>query len=220
MIISFSELSFPLHHLLFENMYECNFNLSNKPNQMKNRIYTFLIIVTALMGCNDEDDDNDYSNPPQASKMIYDENTDGDLSESFDAPDGPFKLYPGNNIIISEQRGEPRDIDYFSVSVPEGYELSALNLTDYAAASENLAFIGIVVGGSFTTDENSTGADDLLGGKVYGSQDLNMNILPDIGNLQDAQGFSDHLTAGVYSIWLNQTGSKSKPTFDFVVKPI
>ncbi|MEM6516591.1 MAG: hypothetical protein AAF688_10450 [Bacteroidota bacterium] len=163
---------------------------------------------------------NNTATAPETSNVVYDEDADGDLSNAFDNPEGPFTLSEGSNIFISDQQGDPRDVDYITIVVPGGHELSALTLTDYVADNGNQAFIGIVNGSSFPNDANNTGAGDLLGGKTYGAQDLNADILPAIGNLSGSQEFSGPLPAGTYSIWLNQTGPNSKPTFDFTVSEI
>ncbi len=152
---------------------------------------------------------------PQNASTIYDENGEGDLSGDHTAPQGPFVLVNGSNIVMAHQQGSPRDVDYFTIEVPVGQQLTGLTLLGYEASAGNLAFIGIVSGSNFPNDANSTGASDLLGGTTYGAQDLNENILEAMGNLGGAQGFSGPLPAGTYSIWLNQTGPNSEATLSF-----
>lgn len=154
---------------------------------------------------------------PDADTSVYNESNEVDLSDDFSNPEGPFMLSEGSNLISASQQGSPRDVDYITLTVPNGYVLSGLEVQGFDANTGNQAFIGLVNGTAFPNDQNSTGAADLLGGKTYGAQDINSNILPAIGNLNGAQGFSGSLPAGTYSVWLNQTGPNSEAVLNFVL---
>ena len=195
-------LNISLIFVLMYNQTQCT---------MKQRL-RLLCLALLLLSCSSDDD---YSS---GINTLHDETSDGDLSGLFNDPEGPFTLQDGRNILIANQQGDPRDVDYFAVVVPSGSVLTALNLTAYTAEAGNLAFLGMVNGASFTTDENSTTAADLLGGIVYGAAQVNTNMLPVIGALEGAQGFEGALPAGTYAFWLNQTGPNSEAQLEFVVE--
>ena len=64
---------------------------------------------------------------------------------------------------------------------------------------------------------NGNMAPDLLGGLVYGDSNVNTDILPEMGMLDGATGFTPPLPTGTYTIWLNQTGTVSAATINFVL---
>ncbi|WP_115460590.1 hypothetical protein [Winogradskyella aurantiaca] len=182
------------------------------------KLMTSMCIALLVLSCSSDDGYGPTDPPNNTPVTQHDENSDGDLSDAFNNPEGPFTLEVGANIVIADQQGDPRDVDYFTIVVPNGSSLTELNLTGFTAASGNLAFLGMVNGAAFSTDENSTTSGDLLGGIVYGASQLNTNMLPAIGSLDGAQGFSGALPAGTYSFWLNQTGPNSEAELEFVIE--
>ncbi len=111
------------------------------------------------------------------------------------------------------QNGE---VDYFTFNVPIDSVLTGIKLTGYEVASaSNQAFIGIQKGNTFTEPASGTNVANLLGGLVFGTGNLGTDILPAMGNLPSSQGFTAPLSAGDYTIWLNQTGDESCATFQF-----
>lgn len=151
-----------------------------------------------------------------AIAQLHDESIDGDLSDAFDNPSGPFTLAVGDNILTANQLGNPRDIDYLTIILPPDLQLDQLFLDVYTAdGTNNNAFLGVQEGEAFTTDAMSTMGNDLLGGITYGSGNLDTDILPAIGQL--GQGFTPPLATGTYTFWLNQTGPLSEATLRFVV---
>lgn len=150
------------------------------------------------------------------AQEIWNENTDGDLSDDASNPSGVFTLAQGSNTFTAAQQGNPRDVDFFAFTVPEGMELIALNVDGYQGA-DDVAFIGIDNGATSDVDFTNPSPGDLLGGTSYGTASIGNNILPVMGNLGGATGFSGPLPEGTYTIWLNQTGGPSESTLDFVV---
>ena len=148
----------------------------------------------------------------------YNESTDGDLPDDNLAPLG-LTLELGSNLITSSQQGNAfgRDIDYFTIEIPVGMQLSQLFVDSYTAKAGNLGFFGIQAGTPFTTDASSTKASDLLGGLVSGSFDVGFDVLPAAGSLGGATGFTPPLAAGSYSFWMNQTGDPSTVALDFIL---
>lgn len=148
----------------------------------------------------------------------YDESVSGDLSDDHLAPD-TLVLEFGSNVLTSTQQGDSfgRDIDYVTIVVPVGMELTAMMVTGYVADPGNLAFLGVQAGTPFTVDANNAKASDLLGGAVFGGFDVGFDILPGVGSLGGATGFTPPLPAGSYTLWLNQTGDPSTVSLDLVV---
>jgi len=151
----------------------------------------------------------------QTSTPPYDESINGDLSDDATQPTA-LTLSVGNNTIGACVQGTPLDVDYFTFEVPVDYVLSAIELTDYTGAGP--AFLGIQAGNTFTEPRTGTMVENLLGGIIYGTGNVGTDILPAIGILTDAMGFTGALPAGQYTIWLNETSSNlSCPTFNLVL---
>ncbi|MEM9303321.1 MAG: IPTL-CTERM sorting domain-containing protein [Pseudomonadota bacterium] len=79
-----------------------------------------------------------------------------------------------------------------------------------------LAFLGVQPGLTFTVDDLNATAGDLLGGIVFGAPQLGEDILPEIGMLPGASGFTPPLGPGDYTFWVNQTGPPNESTLVFV----
>ena len=88
------------------------------------------------------------------------------------------------------------------------------------AGVANQAFLGLQVGSAFTVDASAATAGDLLGGMLYGSAQIGQDILPDIGQLAGAAGFTPPLPAGHYTFWLNQTENNSRARLNLIVSEI
>jgi len=147
------------------------------------------------------------SEASETDAIVYDESTDGELSDDGTNPT-VITLAIGENIISSSQTA---NADYFTFTIPLGYQLAEINLDNYVA--DDAAFIGIQNGASI----NGMQASDLLGGLIYGTSNIGSNILPEIGTLSGATGFTEALPAGEYTIWLNQTGATSNTTINLLV---
>ena len=145
----------------------------------------------------------------------YDEEVEGDLSDDRLAPTR-LSLDVGDSSVAAHQQGDAlgRDLDYLTIDVPVGQVLTELFVDGYVAAPGNQAFLGLQSGPIFTTDENSTTPADLLGGAIYGSQNVGQDILPLMGQL--GTGFALPLGPGEYTFWFNQTGDNSEVLLRFV----
>ena len=199
---------------------------------MKKLIYVFALL-SMIIACSDDDSiteepeeaeeaEEQMDDPvPDVEDLVFDENTDGDLSNDNTVPTA-ITLQQGNNRIIANQVGvDSRDVDYFTITVPNGFQLSELVLDVYEAEDNNPAFLGIVSGNTFPVDVINDGnpeASQLLGGILYGDDNVGNDILSIAGQLQDAIGFDDELAAGEYTFWLNQTGTSSGGTFNFILE--
>jgi hypothetical protein len=137
----------------------------------------------------------------------YDEGIDGDLSGNRLAPTS-VSLDPGTNTITATSVSG--DLEYFTVTVPVGFELSALTLASYVSL-DALAFIGVQSGTTFTEPATGTDVSQLLGWTHFGSGNstVGTDILDDIGAGFGAIGFTGALGAGDYTFWSQQTGVNS-----------
>jgi hypothetical protein len=158
-----------------------------------------------------------------------------EIADTGDAPSGPVALTAGSNVMSATQEGEGdgangvRDRDYFTVEVPDGFQLTGVVLNGYdntnAAAPDG--FLAFQQGDEVTVDP-TTGAnvDDLQGAIIYGANDLSSNLLETMrGGFSDPQtgltlpGFDQPLT-GTWTFWLNQGAGPSTATLDFIVEPL
>jgi len=173
------------------------------------KVFFLIMVLCTIIACNDDDDGTELV----TNETNYNESIDGDLSNDNTAPTS-IDFVVGNNRINSSQSDS--DVDYFTFNIPTGYVLSQVVIEEYIS-DDSTAFIGISEGTTFSVDASNRDATNLLGGSLYGSSNVTSNLLPNIGTLQDAQGFSGSLPIGDYSIWLNQTGSTSNAIINFIV---
>jgi hypothetical protein len=162
-----------------------------------------------------------------------------EIADTGGAPSGPVTLLQGSNVMSATQEGETsglngvRDRDYFTVSVPEGFQLTGIVLNDYDVTQNPDtapdAFFAFQEGQVVTTDP-VTGANvgDLTGALIYGAGNVGQNLLEIMRD-----GFSDPATSpdpilpgfdqpltGDLTFWLNQGAGPSTATLDFIVEPL
>ena len=176
---------------------------------MKTINYFFLSLVLFYSCSKDDSSDDTNEAPVVIENVVYDESLDGKLSDDSSEPT-VITLASGDNRIIADQATGVAD--YFTVEIPSGYELAELNVESYE--SEGAAFIGIGEGDSITGQT----AESLLGGLVYGDANIDTDILPEMGKLEGATGFTSPLPSGEYTIWLNQNGDVSSVTLNLVLE--
>ena len=137
------------------------------------------------------------------------EAVNGDLSGNRLAPT-VLPLTAGNNAVrgITGRAfaGGPVDLDYFTVAVPAGYELSALNVLPDTLVLGDGSFIGFMSGAVFTVPPTTQTAAGLLGWTLFSESNIGDDLLgfmstPSFGST----GFSPPLPAGAYSFWLQET---------------
>lgn len=171
---------------------------------------------------------------------IWDENVNGDLSDDKANPTAMPELTEGSNkvtLFALDANGDEAlpfgsDRDYFTIVVPEGFELTQLVLENYAADSETLspnsAFLGLAAEGE-TVVNSPDGTDDapgdtnLIGGVVFNDGLTGTDLLDDMaasGGSPAFEGFTAPLPAGTYNFWLNQNGLVSSATLDFQVSAV
>jgi hypothetical protein len=147
----------------------------------------------------------------------YSESASGDLSGNRLVPT-PIVLTVGSNPITATSASG--DLEYFRLTVPVGFRLSAINVT--SSTSTSLSFIAVQRGDTFTTDPAGAAANPmlLLGWAHFGPGNgtVGTNILDDMGVGGGAAGFVPPLGAGNYTFWSQETSAvPSTYSLDFVV---
>ena len=154
-----------------------------------------------------------------------------DISGSGAAPT-QFALVEGSNVIsntVVNAQGTGtttiRDVDVFTVLVPEGFTLSEVNITNFDSA-DDVGFAAVIEGSTFPVDFASGGTDSsgFLGIALFGD---NNNLLEDLSDGIGATPFigfdSDvGLVGGAggtsYTFLIQQNGDNVIDfTFDFVL---
>jgi len=120
-----------------------------------------------------EDDDPDGASVDTGA--LFDEETDGEISGDANSPLS-LQLADGSNVLNGTVVAG--DIDYVTVNVPAGSELSAINLVGYESAGNDQSFIGIQQGTVFTEPPVDTVVGNLLGFTLFGTALVGSDILP------------------------------------------
>jgi hypothetical protein len=146
---------------------------------------------------------------------IWNESTQGDLSGNQSAPT-TLALSAGNNDLIATSQGG--DLEYVTVTVPPGSTMTGLFLRTYTGF-DNLAFLGMQRGATFTESPFAPNVANLLGWTHFGpgAGNVGADLLPGIGMGPGAQGFTPPLPADSYTLWLQQLGAATNYQLDFVV---
>jgi hypothetical protein len=110
------------------------------------------------------------------------------------------------------------DRDYIAVSLAPGLSLAALYLNNYVS-SDQVAFIGMMSGTSFTESPSSPNVGNMLGWLHFGSALLGTDILDNICAGAGAIGCTPPLGGPAYSFWIQQLGSSTSYSMDFFVIP-
>ena len=136
--------------------------------------------------------------------VVWDEAIDGSLSTDRQTPTDFGSLSVGSNDAIGTTVSGISKFFTFNIGANE--ELSALIVEDWDSA-DDLGFLGIVTGDTFTVDPANPNVTDLLGYVHYGELDVNQVILPSMGQGPGSQGFTPPLGPGDYSFWVRQGGA-------------
>ena len=155
-----------------------------------------------------------------AAAVVYNEGVNGDLADSFSSPTGISIASPGANQVIGTLTNPGPALanvnrDYFTITIPFGYTLQSLILTNFTKTVGNLGFLAIASGA--TAPDPTTPAAQLpalLVGYTHLSTTLvGTDILPLIGHAAGATGFSQTLVAGTYTFWLQDTSVNTVDDF-------
>lgn len=159
----------------------------------------------------------DFSSVPELDVNGYDEAISGDISNN---PLNPLVLPLTEGTTTLSATTEDGDQEYVTVMVAEDFQLDSLVLESYS--NDNAAFIGVQEGDIFTEPlEESADAANLLGYALFGGRArTGEDILDDISNGRDTQGFRGALPSGVYTFALQQLNVDSSYTLAFNVSEI
>jgi hypothetical protein len=157
---------------------------------------------------------------PLMAATVWNETSDGDISNNRLAPTA-VTLGVGSNDVIGSVVGNPSDIDYLTINVPVGDRLSQIVLESFTSTDQK-GFIGIQQGSTFTEPAVGTNVTHLLGYTHFGpgAGNVGLDILPSMGTGPGAQGFTAPLTAGDYTLWIQQLGALTSYDFNFVISPV
>lgn len=148
--------------------------------------------------------------------VVWNENLHGDLSDSGFTP-SLLNFLPGSNEIygLTGTFEDGLDRDYFSFTVPENAALTALRLLGTTTVSGAVSFIAIQAGPQVTYLPTGGGTPDFLGYMHYGPEHVGSDLLPSL-----IFGFNGPLTAGQYTVWIQETGGPAEYGLDFQVTPV
>lgn len=147
---------------------------------------------------------------PPPLPVAWNEAVNGDFSNVGMSPTF-VALAPGSNIVQGTTGRDGTtflvDLDYFTITVPEGYEFVSMlvmpGTTDIGFGS----FIGMVAGSNFPIPPDTQTAEGMLGWSLYDSGNIGGDLLafmsaPSFGST----GFQVPLPAGSYTFWVQETG--------------
>lgn len=174
-----------------------------------------------LVACSDSDSANDTdtganTDDDPVDVLLFDEATDSDI---INDPNNPqfLQFAVGQNRLNAAVVAP--DLDYITVNVPAGSQLTSIQLDDYSSVDDR-SFIAIQAGSVFTVLADAPAVEDLLGYLHFGENMIDADILAGIGLGEGAQGFTPPLEAGDYSFWIQETGGEPVNfSMNFVVEP-
>ena len=150
---------------------------------------------------------------PMLASADYIESVNGDLSGNYQNPTS-IALVPNGSTRVSGTvqgagMGVSIDLDYFTVTVPVGQVLAALNVLPGTVGGGAIgSFIAIYPG---ATAVNPVGAasTDALGYYLYRAADIGTNILDDMGTFNfmgtnPSIGFIPPLPSADYTFWIQE----------------
>jgi hypothetical protein len=166
------------------------------------------------------------------ANSIFNETFDGDLTNSQSAPTHVRPLSVGTNSLTATLgsgggigAGDPED--WFTIHVPTGMTLNAINLANFYGNSPEV-FLGVQKGTSFVGDPAL--ASPYLGYVYFGTAAINGNLAPAdlrgadllklIGNnslATGSQGFTPPLSSGDYTFVAAMQGSAVTFQLDFII---
>jgi MYXO-CTERM domain-containing protein len=129
---------------------------------------------------------------------VWDEGTNGDLSNDAAAPTPIGVGFGINSIFGSSQAG---DRDFFTFTVPDGGSFVSLVLTAFDS-TDDLAFLALEAGSVIS---DITSPANLLGWLHPSATFVGTDVLDDMALGEGALGFASPLGPGTYTLWMQQT---------------
>jgi hypothetical protein len=148
----------------------------------------------------------------------WDEAVNGDLSNDGLAPSF-VTLTEGSNLLRgSTGRSVDTglvDLDYLTITVPAGFELTSMLVLDGTASIGFGSFIALVSGNTFPISPETGTADGMLGWTLYDAGNVGGDLLLFMSApSQGSSGYTPPLQAGDYSFWIQET-STGVATYSF-----
>lgn len=145
--------------------------------------------------------------------LVYVESVNGDLSGNANAPT-PLVFSLGSNTItgVMGTNGfpQPIDRDIFTVTIPVGQEISAINLLDWGFSQ---SFYAVQSGTSISlTDSSLHLSNTLINGANPDILDLLVN-----SPFSGGTGLERPIGAGTYTFWLQETLGVVPYSMEYVV---
>src|SRR4029450_5920536 len=150
---------------------------------------------------------------PMLASADYIESVNGDLSGDFQNPTS-IALVPDGSTTVSGTiqgagMGVSVDLDYFTVTVPVGQGLAALNRLEGPVAAGAIGSFIAAYTGSAAVDPVGAVSTDALGYYLYGAADIGTDILDDLGTFNfngtnPSIGFIPPLPSGDYTFWIQE----------------
>ena len=167
---------------------------------------------------------------PMLASADYIESVNGDLSGNFQNPTS-IALVPDGSTTVSGTiqgagMGVSVDLDYFTVTVPVGQALAALNVLPGTMGGGAIgSFIAIYPG---ATAVNPVGAVSTaaLGYYLYRTADIGTNILDNMGTFNfmgtnPSIGFIPPLLSAAYTFWIQEGFNGTFPyNFELVLSSV
>jgi len=153
----------------------------------------------------------------------WDENINGDLSNVRLLPTF-VSLVSGSNMVrgnTGRNAAFEVDLDYFTVTIPDGFQLSRMELL-LGTATIGQSFIGLVSGSTFPIPPDTSSAAGMLGWTLFDEGDVGEDLLLAMADpFAESSGFTLPLPAGQYTFWVQETSSGvSRYAFDMSVTAV
>jgi hypothetical protein len=167
---------------------------------------------------------------PVLASANYNESADGDLSGNFQSPTS-IALVPNGSTTISGTiqgagMGVSVDLDYFTVTVPAGQVLVALNVLPGTVGGGAIGSFIAIYSGSTAVNPVGAASTDALGYYLYRAADIGTDILDNMATFNfngtnPSIGFIPPLFPGAYTLWIQEGFNGTFPyNFELVLNSV
>lgn len=152
----------------------------------------------------------------------YNEGVSGDLSNSGLTPTAVTLTVGANQVTGTTGNMGGVDRDYFTFTLPAGWQLDAVTVMAGTTILGSSSFIAVASGNQVTTVPTAGTAVGLLGWTLYSAEMIGTNLLPQMSLPElGSTGFTPPLGAGTYAFWIQETAQGSVTyNFDFAVSAV
>ena len=167
---------------------------------------------------------------PALASANYNESANGDLSGNFQSPT-PIALITNGSTTVSGTvqgagMGVSIDLDYFTVTVPAGQVLVALNVLPGTVGGGAIGSFIAIYSGSTAVNPVGAASTDALGYYLYRAADIGTDILDNIATFNfngtnPSIGFTPPLLPGTYTFWIQEGFNGTFPyNFELVLNSV